>query len=92
MPQIIPKDADSILDFSVDLSNLLQTGESISTSVWTVPTGITQVTETETTSIATIWLSGGTLNSRYTLKNTVVTNSTPARTFINRIYIPIVEK
>ena len=92
MPQIISKDPESILDFSVDLTNLLQSGEAISSSDWEVDSGITQVTETETSSVATIWLSGGTLNNQYTAKNTVVTNSTPARTFVNRIYIPITEK
>lgn len=88
----ISKDAASILDFSIDLSNLLQTGETINTSSWSVPTGITQVTATNSDEIATIWLSGGTLNNIYELVNTVVTNSTPTRTFINRLYIPIVKK
>lgn len=88
----ISKDAQSILDFSIDLSNLLQTGESIATSSWSVPSGITQVTATNSSEIATIWLSGGTLNNIYELVNTVVTNSTPTRTFINRLYIPIVKK
>lgn len=88
----ISKDAQSILDFSIDLSNLLQTGETINTSSWSVPTGITQVTATNSDEIATIWLSGGTLNNTYELVNTVVTDSTPTRTFINRLYIPIVKK
>lgn len=88
----ISKDAQSILDFSIDLSNLLQTGETIATSSWSVPSGITQVTATNSSEIATIWLSGGTLNNIYELVNTVVTNSTPTRTFINRLYIPIVKK
>lgn len=88
----ISKDAQSILDFSIDLSNLLQTGETISTSSWSVPTGITRVTDTNNDEIATIWLSGGTLNNIYELVNTVVTNSTPTRTFINRLIIPIVKK
>lgn len=88
----ISKDAQSILDFSIDLSNLLQTGETISTSSWSVPSGITRVTDTNNDEIATIWLSGGTLNNIYELVNTVVTNSTPTRTFINRLIIPIVKK
>jgi len=88
----ISKDSASILDFSIDLNELLQTGEGISTSSWSVPTGITQVTNTFASGITTIWLSGGTLNSIYELVNTVVTNSTPARTYVNRLYIPIVKK
>lgn len=88
----ISKDAQSILDFSIDLSNLLQTTEIISSSSWSVPSGITAVTNTFTDEITTIWLSGGTLNTIYELVNTVVTNSNPTRTFINRLYIPIVKK
>jgi hypothetical protein len=92
MPQKIGKEATAILDFTIDLTNLLQTTEIINTSNWTVPTGITQVTATNDNTMATIWLSGGTLNAVYELINTVVTNSVPARTFVNRLYIPIVKK
>lgn len=88
----ISKDALSILDFSIDLSNLFQESEVITTSSWSVPSGITKVTDTHGDDITTIWLSGGTLNATYELVNTVVTNSTPTRTFINRLIIPIVKK
>lgn len=88
----ISKDALSILDFSIDFTKLLQTGEEIATSTWTVPTGITQVTNTFSDEVTTIWLSGGTLNTIYELINTAVTNSSPTRTFINRLYITIVKK
>lgn len=92
MPQRIGKESTAILDFTIDLTNLLQDTEQISSSNWTVPTGITRVTDTNDASMATIWLSGGTLNNNYELVNTVVTNSVPARTFVNRLYIPIVKK
>ncbi len=88
----ISKDALSILDFSIDLSELLQDTEIVSTSSWSVPTGLTAVTNTHGDAITTIWLSGGTLNTTYELVNTVQTNSTPQRTFVNRLYIPIVKK
>lgn len=92
MAQKMSKDALSILDFSIDLTNLLQTSEIVQTSTWTVPTGITKVTDTHNDDMTTVWLSGGTLNTIYELVNTVVTNSVPTRTFINRIYISIVKK
>ena len=88
----ISKDALSILDFSIDLSDLLQTTEVVQTSSWTVPSGLTAVTNTHGDSITTVWLSGGILNTTYELINTVLTNSTPQRTFVNRLYIPIVKK
>lgn len=89
MSQKMSKDSASILDFSIDLSDLLQTSEIISTSSWSVPTGITEVTHTNDDNFSTIWLSGGTLNTIYELINTVTTNSNPVRTFINRLYITI---
>jgi len=88
----ISKDALSILDFSIDLSELLQTSETVQSSSWSVPSGLTAVTNTFGDEITTIWLSGGTLNNTYELVNTVQTNSTPTRTFVNRLYIPIVKK
>lgn len=97
MPEInyknrISKDAQSILDFSIDMSELLQDTEIIQSSTWTVPTGLTAVTNTFDDDIVTVWLSGGTLNEIYEVKNVAQTNSTPQRTFVNRIYIPIVKK
>lgn len=90
--QTIPKDPESILDFSVDLTNLLQAGESIVTSSWSTPAGLTEITEVLNSPFATVWLSGGTLGQKYEVKNTSVTNSSPARTFVNRLIIPIVKK
>lgn len=88
----LSKDAQSILDFSIDLTELLQTTEVIQSSTWSVPTGLTAVTNTFTDDIVTVWLSGGTLNEIYEVKNIALTNSVPQRTFVNRIYIPIVKK
>lgn len=88
----ISKDALSILDFSIDLSDLLQTSEVVQSSSWSVPTGLTAITNTFDDEITTIWLSGGTINNTYEVVNTVTTNSTPQRTFVNRLRIPIVKK
>lgn len=66
------KDPISVLDYTVDWSDWLD-GDTIATSIWTVPTGITQASETETTTAATIWLSGGTDGSDYTVTNRITT-------------------
>ena len=50
-------------------------GETISTSTWTVPSGITKDSDSGTTTKATIWLSGGTAGEDYDLVNHVVTSS-----------------
>lgn len=68
------KDPDAVLDYSIDWSNWLG-ADTISTSTWSVPAGITKDSDTKTTTKATIWLSGGTDSSDYELTNRIVTIS-----------------
>lgn len=89
---VLPKDPDSETDFAVDWSNYLQTGESIASSTWEVPAGVTEETNSFTSSIATIWLSGGTLGEFYTLVNRITTDSVPARTEDASFTVAMVEK
>lgn len=49
-------------------------GETITTSSWTVPTGITKDSETHADGLATVWVSGGTIGQTYRLVNTIVTS------------------
>ena len=92
MPGFI-KDPDAILDFTVDWSDKLATGEEISSSSWVVPTGITEgsgaFASTNTTTTATIWLSGGTLGETYNVVNRIVTDSAPARTLDQTLEIKV---
>jgi hypothetical protein len=80
------KDPNAILDYSIDWSDWLDTDE-ISTSTWTVPTGITKTSESNTTTVATIWLSGGTAGTTYTLLDRITTTGgrTMDQTF--KIYV-----
>ena len=66
------KDPDATLDYVVDWSAWLGV-DTISTSTWTVATGITKVIDTKTTTTATIWLSGGTAGTSYTVADKIVT-------------------
>jgi hypothetical protein len=66
------KDPNAVLDYVIDWTTWLGS-DTISSSTWTVPTGITQVQATNTTKLATIWLSGGTAGELYTLTNRIVT-------------------
>ena len=79
------KDPSAVLDYQFDWSAWLGS-DTISTSTWTVPTGITLVTETETTTTATAWLSGGTTDVNYECVNTIVTagGRTDQRTLVIR--------
>lgn len=73
MPSIFIKDPSAILDYSVDWTGWLASGDTIVTSSWTVPEGITEDSESQTTTTATIWLSGGTEGEDYTLVNKIAT-------------------
>lgn len=66
------KDPVATLDYSVDWSQWLG-ADTLATSTWTVPTGLTQVTASNTTTKTTVWLSGGTLGTVYTIKNLITT-------------------
>lgn len=67
------KDPDATLDYTINWANWLE-GDEISTSVWTVETGLTEprppVMDTSST---TVWLSGGTVGVAYSVQNRIST-------------------
>lgn len=70
------KDPAELLDYVVDWEdNWLAEGETISTSDWTVATGITEVSASNTGTTATVWLSGGTHGQEYLVTNTITTSA-----------------
>jgi len=71
-PALADKDPNSIIDYVIDWTDWLQ-GDTISTSAWTVPSGITKQSDTNTDSTTTIWLSSGTAGDTYVLSNRIVT-------------------
>jgi len=80
------KDPNAKLDYARDWSAWLQTSETIATSEWIVPVGITESVSpapSNTTTVATIWLEGGTLGFTYLITNRITTNQgrTDDRTF-----------
>jgi len=89
MTQRFVKDPDAVLDYVVDWSDWLGT-DTISSSSWTVPTGITKDSDTNTTTTATIWLSGGTEGAEYRVTNQIVT--TDGRTDERSIIIKVDER
>lgn len=66
------KDPDEVLDFTVDWAARLD-DDTISTSTWTVPSGIIKVEDEHTTTKAVIWLQGGTIDKVYEFLNRIVT-------------------
>lgn len=67
------KDPNDVLDYQISWASWLGTLETISTSTWVVPSGITKDSDTNTTTTTTIWLSGGS-SGQYIVTNRIVTN------------------
>lgn len=67
------KDPDAVLDYLNDWTDWLPDGDTIVTSTWTAETGITIDSDTNTTTAAVVWLSGGTAGTKYLVTNHIVT-------------------
>lgn len=84
----IPKGAADILIYTIDWSSWLNAGDTINSSSWTVPAGMTDVTDSKTTTTTVVKISGGTVGSSYTITNTVTTSvsgETRTETFVLRV-------
>ena len=66
------KDPDAVLDYSINWATWLGS-DTISTSTWTVESGITKDSDTNTTTATTIWLSAGTAGVTYSCTNEIAT-------------------
>lgn len=84
------KDPDEILDYSLDWSTILETGETLSTVTWTVPSGLTKISDSEASGVTTIWLSGGTSGTLYELGIRVITSA--SRTYDLTVRLPVVTR
>ncbi len=83
------KDPDEVLDYVLDWSPRILT-DTIDTSIWIVPSGITKDSDTNTVTSTTIWLSGGTIGTAYVLTNRITTAD--GRTMDQSCKIKIKEK
>ena len=86
MPSIFVKDPEAVLDYKFDWaastngtgdSDWLADGETISSKTVTATTGLTvdssSITDTNTS--VTVWLSGGTADTNYTVTCQIVTSA-----------------
>ena len=83
------KDPDEVLDYAVEWKDRLA-GDTIASSEWTVPEGLTEDSALIAGTKAVIWLSGGTLDQTYSITNRVVT--TGGRTHDQTVTLPIRSK
>lgn len=83
------KDPDAELDYARDWSAWLADGETISSSTWTIPTGLLPGTGGQITepTKATVWIKGGTVGQEYAVANRITTSAgrVDERTFVIRI-------
>lgn len=83
MPTMADKqDPSSVLDWGCDWSAWLG-ADTISTSTWTVASGLTKGADSHDTTTTTVWLSGGALGNTYSVANRITTAAgrTDERTF-----------
>jgi len=76
----IPKDTEATLTYSLDWTDWLTNGETISSSLFTVETisgdgdPLTKVSQSSTDYVTTVKISGGTAGKIYKVYNTVTTS------------------
>lgn len=96
--QAQPKATDEILDYAFDWSAQLSGDgdDTITASVWTVETidddesPLTIESESNTTTITTVWLSGGTLGRRYQVSSHITTAAD--REFTRSFILPVKQR
>jgi hypothetical protein len=69
------KDPDATLDWRFDWTDWLDDGETITASVMTVSAGLVLVSQSNSVSAATVWVSGGTTGSVYSVANRITTSA-----------------
>lgn len=74
MEKSFVKDPDAVLDYAFDWTDWLEDGETISSHTVTVETGLTKDSDSESSGVVTVWLSGGTADETYTVACKITTN------------------
>jgi len=90
MTNVFTKDPDAVLDYQWNWSAWLAVGETITSAVITVDTGLTLDSQSNTTTTVTAWLSGGTVDEGYRVVCEITTSA--ARTDNRSIYISCRER
>ena len=88
------KDPDEVQDYGFDWNGdaddggpWLEDGDTVSTSTWIVPSGITKDSDSKSTTVTKIWLSGGTDGEEYLIANRMVSaeGRTVERSFVVQV-------
>jgi hypothetical protein len=68
------KDPGATLDYGFDWTDWLGTSETITATSWTVPAGLTKVSESISSYVSVCRISGGAVNASYTVTCQITTN------------------
>ena len=80
------KDPDATEDIALDWATRIGS-DTISSSAWPVPSGITKDSDSKTDTTTTIRLSGGTAGQKYDLINRVTLSSSEIYDATLRVYV-----
>lgn len=87
----VTKSSGGILDYSVNWGSVIVSGESITSSTWSVSSSDLTVVSDSTSGVTTsAFISGGKNSYFYVLTNTIVTNQ--SRTFVRTINMKVESK
>lgn len=80
------KDPDARLDYTVDWADWLDTDYIVSAAT-SVESGLTLYTQAFTSTVHTIWLTGGTVGEEYNVTSRIITNAgrIDDRTFVIKV-------
>ena len=84
------KDPSAVLDYVFDWTGWLGSGETISSRVVTVDTGLTKDSDSESSGKVTVWLSGGTAGINYKVACLITTSA--GRTDERTIWIKVTDR
>jgi hypothetical protein len=80
------KDSSDQVDYTIDWSAVLGQ-DTIALSTWLIPTGLTGVSASKTSSTTTMWVLGGVANSDYYCANRITT--TDGRKIDRYVVVPV---
>jgi len=85
------KDANATLDYTLDWSQWLMSGDALASSTWTTTAGLTVDSDRlDADNTTTVWLSGGTAGRSYTVTNRITTDD--GRTDDRSIVVYVTER
>lgn len=87
------KDPHAVLDYTFDwTSYLTPLVDTISSVTWILSSGLTKVSQSNTTTTATAFISGGVVGKTETLTCRITTNSVPPRVDDRSVLLKITER